>query len=148
MADFVWFAIPGVFLFYPKKLEEAVLQSKLQLPWTWSELVNINDLEKTITMIFFVTFLSIWILAYLMASLGGGRKCISLVGHLTLTTVLSVIAFVDYGLYKSMSGYTALFATHWIVMAVFITIIWMKYVYSTNQVNNIDILQTISISHK
>lgn len=134
LGDFVWFAVPSVLLFYPRKVDAEVPQSKLTLSWTWSEFFKTNDVEKTITMIFFVAFLSIWIIAYLLASLGKGEKCTKVVGNLTLTTVTSVIALVDYGLYKSMpSSYIALFAVHLILMASFIIHIWMKYVYCTNQ---------------
>lgn len=78
--------------------------------------------------------LNMWILAYLLASLGREIKCTKLVENLTFTIVLSVMTIIDYGLYKSTSPsipYTTLFVTHFIIMSSFIIHIWIKYVYAT-----------------
>ncbi|CAL4934461.1 unnamed protein product [Urochloa decumbens] len=143
LGDFVWFAVPSVLLFYPRRVEgnEAKDQTQDAQPHValLQMISNIEDpsIEKKIVMASFVTFLSIWIMAYLLATLGRGKSCLRLVGILTYMSVISIIAFIDYMLFKDMPQnifYEVLFILHFTIMACCISQVWRMFVReSTSQ---------------
>ncbi|TKW22610.1 hypothetical protein SEVIR_4G239800v4 [Setaria viridis] len=140
LGDFVWFAVPSVLLFFPRKAEgnEQAKGYKQQLKPHLSllEMLNPEDpsIEKRVVMSLFVIFLSIWIMAYVLASLGRGKNCVKLVGILTYMTMISIIAFMDYMLSKTMPQdmlYKVLFGLHFTIMAYCITQVWRVFVKET-----------------
>lgn len=140
LGDFVWFAVPSVLLFFPRKAEgnEQAKGYKQQLKPHLSllEMLNPEDpsIEKRVVMSLFVIFLSIWIMAYVLASLGRGKNCVKLVGILTYMTMISIIAFMDYMLSKTMPQdmlYKVLFGLHFTSMAYCITQVWRVFVKET-----------------
>ncbi|CAL4942901.1 unnamed protein product [Urochloa decumbens] len=143
LGDFVWFAVPSVLLFYPRRVEgnEAKDQTQDAQPHValLQMISNIEDpsIEKKIVMASFVTFLSIWIMASLLATLGRGKSCLRLVGILTYMSVISIIAFIDYMLFKDMPQnifYEVLFILHFTIMACCISQVWRMFVReSTSQ---------------
>jgi hypothetical protein len=131
LVDCVFFAMPQVLIFFPRyQASEEKLEQRLSLMAIIQHTDNRSN-EKVAVILFFVIFVSLWLLGLVLSLFGRGRRCTEAVSLLTLWTVGSTIAFVDYMLCKCLPEdgvFTWLFRGHCVAMIIGIAYIWFTYV--------------------
>ncbi|XP_051183980.1 uncharacterized protein [Lolium perenne] len=131
LVDCVFFAMPQVLIFFPRyQVSEEKSDQRLSLMAIIQHTNNQSN-EKVAVVLFFVIFVSVWLLGLVLSLFGHGRRCTAAVSMLTLWTVGSTVAFIDYMLCKCLPEdnlFTWLFWGHWAAMFVGIAYIWFAYV--------------------
>ncbi|KAL6908250.1 hypothetical protein ACP4OV_002420 [Aristida adscensionis] len=120
LGDFVLFALPQVLMFYPAAANTDSNEKSKDI-----------TVEEQVVVALIVFFISIWISAMLLSTFGKGRKLTAVVSALTLISVLSITAFIDFSISKTLPEteiYTVLFVMHFFIMTCIIVHLWHKFV--------------------
>ncbi|CAN6220785.1 unnamed protein product [Urochloa humidicola] len=127
---YVFFVLPLVLLFFPR-------YSKDQNHHVLQSLVDNSEVtpEKVVVLVLFVIHVTVGLLSVLLAHIADGPKSTKAVGVLTLWIVLSVLAFVDYILVKTLPdelSYQLMFVAHFFVMGAVICCLWFVFVWPSS----------------
>ncbi|CAN6163460.1 unnamed protein product [Urochloa humidicola] len=127
---YVFFVLPLVLLFFPR-------YSKDQNHHVLQSLVDNSEVtpEKVVVLVLFVIHVTVGLLSVLLAHIADGPKSTKAVGVLTLWIVLSVLAFVDYILVKTLPdelSYQLMFVAHFLIMGAVICCLWFVFVWPSS----------------
>ncbi|CAN6216311.1 unnamed protein product [Urochloa humidicola] len=127
---YVFFVLPLVLLFFPR-------YSKDQNHHILQSLVDNSEVspEKVVVLVLFVIHVTVGLLSVLLAHIADGPKSTKAVGVLTLWIVLSVLAFVDYILVKTLPdelSYQLMFVAHFFIMGAVICCLWFVFVWPSS----------------
>ncbi|CAM0951002.1 unnamed protein product [Alopecurus aequalis] len=133
LVDCVFFALPQVLIFFPRyqaSEEKPKPDQRLSLLAIIQQTDNQSH-EKVAVIVFFVMFVSAWLVGLVLSLFGRGKGCTLAVSLLTLWTVGSTVALIDYMLCKCLPEagvFTWLFSGHFVALVAVILYIWFTYV--------------------
>lgn len=124
---YVFFALPLILLFFPRYNKDV----NYQILHILVDNSKVSP-EKVVVLVFFVAHVTAGVFGVLLAHIADGPKCTKAVGVFTLWIILSVLAFVDYTLLKTLPDEPLcrwIFIAHFLATGTAICWLWFVFVW-------------------